>query len=180
MTTSHNGAQGKPHGNGAGSAQGARTTDRSTARGSDPGDRPDKPAPHPLEPLLAHLAEARAFALHYVEAQKDSLRATIRRLVLQAIVGAGAGVVGLTLVITCTVFLLQGMSQLIAMAAGGRSWVGNLAVGGGLLLILALVTAAVVALQTRRARKRTIRKYESRHHAQRTRFGADVPQRATS
>jgi hypothetical protein len=134
-------------------------------------------ATHPVEPLLEQIAIVREFALHYVEAQKDLLRSAIRRAVLKILVATVAAVVGITFVVACTIMLAEGLAELISIAAGDRAWVGNLAVGGGVLLMLAVIVISYVTRQLRAAREQTIRKYESRHHAQRAKFGADVRQR---
>jgi hypothetical protein len=135
---------------------------------------------HPLEPLFEQIAVVRAFALHYVEAQTDAARAAIRRTIFKAAAGLGAAIGALTFVIACTIMLAEGLAELISIAAGGRPWVGNLTVGGGVLLILTASVGIYVARQLRRAREQTIRKYESRHYAQRAQFGADVTQRAAT
>jgi hypothetical protein len=100
--------------------------------------------------------------------------------VLKSLVGLAAAVVGLTFVVAGTIMLAQGLAELISIAAGNRPWAGNLAVGGGVLLMLALFAWIYIKRQLRTAREQTIRKYESRHHAQREKFGADVAQRAAT
>jgi hypothetical protein len=46
--------------------------------------------------------------------------------------------------------------------------------------VLALIVASCVKRQLQAVRGQTIRKYESRHHAQRTKFGTDVTRRAAT
>ena len=134
-------------------------------------------APNPLEPLLEQIALVRAYAQHYFEAQSDAARAAIRRTMLKAAAGLVAAIVAVTFVIACTIMLAEGLAELIGVAAGGRPWVGNVALGGGVLLILAVSAGIYIARKLRAAREHTIRKYENRHDAQRAKFGVDVTQR---
>jgi hypothetical protein len=156
----------------------ATNGDTRSSGGAAPGSRPGAQDPHPLEPLLAQLAMLREFALHYVEAQKDAISSAARRALLKAVLGVFAAIVGATLLITSTVLVALGLAQLISIAADGRAWVGNLAIGGGVLLIVGAATAFYVSRALSAARKRMIEKYELRHTAQRAKYGADVPQKA--
>jgi len=163
----------------ANSGKGAAERARAQAR-SGPSSPEQKVGaePHPLEPLMKQVAMLREFALHYIEAQKDATKATLRRLVIKAIVGVIAAIVGGTILIASAVMIADGLAELVSLAAGGRPWVGKLAVGGGVLLALALAGWFFIWRLMRVERERIIRKYESLHHAQRAKFGADVTQRA--
>jgi hypothetical protein len=158
----------KPQGAAAGSAQ-----------ASSPGPDALKPT-QPLELLLEQFATVRAFALHYVEAQTDAAKAAVRRTLLKVVAGFLSAIVAVTFVIVCTIMLADGLAELISIAAGGRAWVGNLALGGGVLLILAVSVTIFIARRLRIAREQTIRKYETRHLEQRAKFGADVTRRAAT
>ena len=150
-----------------------RATDAAAAS-----SRPGAPEPHPLEPLLAQLTMLREFALHYVEAQKDAIGAALRRAMLKAVLGLLAAIVGTTLLITSTVMVAIGLAQLISIAVDGHAWIGNLAIGGGVLLVVGAGAAIYVSRALSAARKRTIEKYELRHTVQRAKYGTDVPQKA--
>jgi hypothetical protein len=130
--------------------------------------------------LLEQIATVRAFALHYVETQTDAAKAAVRRTLLKVAAGLVGALVAVTFVIVCTIMLAEGLAELISISAGGRAWVGNLAIGGGVLLILAVGVIIYIARQLRVSREQTIRKYENRHLAQRAKFGADVTQRAAT
>jgi hypothetical protein len=134
--------------------------------------------PHPLEPLLNQLAMLREFALHYVEAQKDATKSAVRRLIIQAIICVIAALVGGTIVIASAVMVADGLAELVSWAAGGPAWIGKLVVGSGMLLALGLASWLFISRTMRTQRERIIRKYESLHHAQRSKFSADVAQRA--
>lgn len=163
--------------------QGAHQQQSAATENAQPMPAPEADASkptHPLEPLLEQFATVRSFAMHYVEAQTDAAKAAVRRTLLKAAAGLVGAIVAVTLVIVCTIMLAQGLAELISIAAGGREWVGNLALGGGVLLLLAVAIIIYVARQLRVAREQTIRKYENRHLAQRAKFGADVTQRAAT
>jgi hypothetical protein len=100
--------------------------------------------------------------------------------VLKAFFGIIAAVIGVTFVVVSTIMVAQGLAELVSIAAGDRAWDGNLAVGGGVFLALALVAMGFITRQLRTACEPTVLKYESRHHAQREKFGADVTQRAAT
>ena len=155
----------------------ARAADRPTGP-KGPGDQQAPPNPHPLEPLLKQIAILREFTLHYIEAQKDQAKATVRRLVINVAMGIVAAIIGATLLIVSTILVADGLAELISVALGGRPWAGKLILGGGLLVLFGLVAAIIIARLRRAERRRIIRKYESRHHAQRAKFGSDVTQRA--
>jgi len=135
-------------------------------------------APHPLEPLLHQIAMLRAFALHYVEVQKDATKAAIRRLVVTATFALLAAIVGGTILIVSAAMIADGLAELVSWALGSSPWVGKLVVGGGVLVTLALAGWILIYLLKRAQRKRVLRKYESLHNAQRAKFGTDVSQRA--
>ena len=157
----------------------SRTADSSTQAAPDAEPDASK-APNPLEPLLEQIAVVRAYAQHYFEAQTDAARAAIRRTMLKTAAGLGAAIVAVTFVIACTIMLADGLAELIGIAAGGRPWVGNVALGGGVLLIIAVSAGVYITRKLRSAREHTIRKYENRHDAQRAKFGVDVTQRKST
>jgi hypothetical protein len=137
-------------------------------------------AANPLEPLLKQLAELHEFTLHYLEARKDRLKASGRRLLMHLAVGVcGLGVI-LVVLLTSVSFVLGGLSQLVADALDSRLAIGQLIVGGVTLLALATVGRLAVSNRIWAAYQETKHKYERRHHAQRTRFGEDATDRASS
>ena len=68
---------------------------------------------------------------------------------LKAAAGLVAAIVGVTFVIACTLMLAEGLAELISLAAGGPPWVGNLALGGGVLGILGVAVAIYIRRQLR-------------------------------
>jgi hypothetical protein len=157
-----------------------RTRDRVFGASGNSASDSSAPAGHPLDPLLEQLAAVRESAVQYLESQKDLTAATIRRMIAKAIIGTVAAVVGVTMLVAVTVMLLSGLSAGVSIAAGGQPWVGNLVVGGGLLVATAIGMGLYISKWMRSARERTIRKYESRHDAQRQANGTGVDQRTAA
>jgi hypothetical protein len=131
-------------------------------------DRADEPSP--LEPLLANLAEVQEYLSLYLAAKADQWKVSIRRLVVAAAVGIGGGALLLTIPLVAAALLLNGCAEAIGVLAGGRSWVGQLVVGGGVILATCGIDAAVVLLWFRSARRTTKRKYEHQHQVQQTKL----------
>jgi hypothetical protein len=146
--------------------------------GRTPASNETSGTPHPLDPLLQQIAMVRAFALHYVEAQKDAIKSSARRLAIKTMLGVAGAIVGVTALVACTVMVFDALAELVSLAAGGHQWVGNLVVGGGVLIVTGMVAALYLARWMRTTRDSTIHKYESRHDVQRKEFGADVTSRA--
>jgi hypothetical protein len=140
----------------------------------------DSEAANPLAPLLKQIAELQEFALYYLQARKDRLLASGRRLLLIAAVACcGFGVV-LVVLLTSVLFVLGGLSQLVADALDSRLAIGQLIVGGVTLVALAVVGRLLVSARVWATYQETKLKYERRRNAQRARFGEDVSQRASS
>lgn len=150
------------------------------------GESPDDGAatPDPTEALgraLAALAEAGTYGREWVSAKVDGVLFGVRKLALLAVLGAVAGLVGVTFVIMSTVLLLLGISSAISAALpAGFAWVGPLVVGligvvlsvGGLWLVLKMVARA--------GRRSAIEGYRRKLLAQHRKFGTDAYSRAVA
>jgi hypothetical protein len=134
--------------------------------------------PSPLEPLLANLAEIQEYLSLYLAAKADQWKVSLRRLVVAAAVGIGGGALLLTIPIVAAALLLNGCAEAIGVIAGGRSWVGQLVVGGGVILATCGIDAAVVLLWFRSARRTTKRKYEHQHQVQQAKLRRRAPKPA--
>lgn len=146
-------------------------------------ERPDgmsQPAagPHPLEPLLAHLAELRRHAGQYLQASADSLRLSVRQTALRTVLACLGAVVGVAVLITSTVFVLSGAAGGLAEAFGGRAWAGQLTVGTTLLLMIALACWLGVRKVTDASRRKTVEKYERRHYEEQAHVDSDAAERS--
>jgi hypothetical protein len=151
----------------------------STAASGAHESAPDSP-PGPLDPLVANLAEIQEYLANYLSAQKDGLKAAGRRALIVAAGAVGAGVLVLAFIAGAMVLLLVGLAHAVAVAAGGRMWVGEVSVGGGAILIVAVAGFFAARYWLRIASAATKLKYERRHNMQRARFGRDNAERAVS
>jgi hypothetical protein len=124
----------------------------------------------PLEPLIANLAEVQEYLSLYIAAKADLLKASVRRMVVAAAVGLAGGALLLAIPIVAAVLLLNGCAEAVGVMAGGRSWVGQVVIGGGVILATCGIDAACVLLWFRSARRATQRKYEHQHQVQETKF----------
>lgn len=138
----------------------------------------DGQAPHPLEPLLAHIGELREYASTYLAARLDRMKLTGRMIAFWAVVGLLAGVMGLAAAVTAVVLLMLGIADGLAALLGNHAWAGYLLCGGGFLVVLTVALVLFKRSWFRTSRRRTIEKYERRHQAQRAAYGHDVAQRA--
>lgn len=132
----------------------------------EPGDRTEERSagetgPHPLDPLLFHLANLRRQIGEFLAIQGDRAKLKVRRTLLHALLGCLAGIVGLTVLIAAAVVFVLGVSDGLAVLLG-NVWAGELATGGGLLILCALAIWAGARSLIRASLRRTIEKYECR------------------
>jgi hypothetical protein len=130
-----------------------------------------------LHEALEGVKEVTAYAAQYAAAKVDRWKLTARSLVIYAILGVVALLVGLVVVIVATSLLVMGLAQAIAAVLGGRMWAGNLIVGGGILLLLGAGTWLGLKMYNRSSRRKTVERYEQRLKHQRQSFGHDARQR---
>lgn len=135
-------------------------------------------APHPLDPLLRHLAELREYAATYSQVKADRWKLSARQAAIRAVLGSVAAVAGIGFVVTASVMVLNGIAGGLAELMGDRWWAGQLVTG--LLLFIALGLAAWLGVRsiTKSSRQRTVERYEQRYREQQARFGHDAPHRA--
>jgi hypothetical protein len=131
-----------------------------------------------LRDFTTDLQEVIEYANLFVSARKDMIRASMRSLVWKAALGAVAGIAGATIIIVATIYVLNGVADGVGLLFGEHVWLGRLVTGLTVLLVIALAAFVGIKSLTRKARERTIRKYESRQQHQKQRFGHDVIQRA--
>ncbi len=148
--------------------------ERETPRSEQPGYGP----PHPLDGLMKHVRELIEYANFYVETRKDSVRASIRGLILKAALGILAGIIGTTVLIVATVYLMSGIAAGLGWLFGERWELGRFALAAILLVGLGVGAFVMMKMMDRKARQRTVKKYEERQQNQQSRFGHSVKQRA--
>lgn len=134
--------------------------------------------PHPFDGIFKQVREVVEYANFYVEARKDILRATVRSLIWKAIAGIVAALAGVTVIIVAVVYLLSGIAHGLGRLLGDQLWLGELTTGAAIFLVLIFSGWVVIRSMNRKARERTIGKYERRQQQQRERFGHSATERA--
>lgn len=134
-----------------------------------------EPAPGPLDPLVANLAEIERYLSNYLIATKDGLQAAARRAIIVAAAAIGVGVFLLTLIAAATVLLLHGLASAAAAIAGTQMWVGEIIVGAGAIVGCTLLGVFGTRSWLRSASRTVRRKYEQRHIAQQANLGRERP-----
>lgn len=139
----------------------------------DGGAREER-GPSAVKLLSQQFAELKEFASHYLSAKQDAAKLSVK----QSVVYAGLGVVGLiflsNLVLAATAALVVGISWGIASLLPDYAWVGPLATGAVLLLIIGITAWIVLRQITGKSRSRTLKKYERRIQQQTAQFGHNV------
>jgi membrane protein implicated in regulation of membrane protease activity len=153
--------------------------DTNGARASTaPGAQEPSPA-EALHRLQQQIEELRAYFTHFVSAKVDSFVLSGRQLAIWS----ALGVLGLTallgLIITAIVLLLDGIATGLGLLFGGRLWLGQIVVGGGLLILLTLTILIGVRTWQHRSRQQKVQQYDERQLQQRAAFGHSVADRAT-
>ena len=152
-------------------------TPQAPVDGDDHGKSGYEP-PRPLDGIMRQVREFVEHANLYVEARKDMLRATVRSLIVKAVLGLVAAIAGVTLIIVAVVQLMSGAAEGLGVLFGERYWLGELVVASTVFLVLVVGAFVGIKLLTKSARKRTIKKYERRQQTQRQRFGHSTTDRA--
>jgi hypothetical protein len=131
-----------------------------------------------LDGLFDQVRELVGHANLYFEARKDMMRATVRGLIVKAVLGIVAAIAGLTLIIVAVVQLLSGAARGLGVFFGERYWLGELVVAAAVFVVVVLGAFVGIRVLAKGARERTIKKYERRQQSQRQRFGRSTAQRA--
>lgn len=138
-----------------------------------PGEQEPSPE-EALRRLVQQIEALRAYATHFVSAKVDGFIITARQL----LVWAGLGIVGLIalagVVITAIVLCLDGAAAGLGLLFGGRLWLGQLVVGGGLLVLLTLSILIGMRTWQHRTRQQKVQQYDERQLQQRAVFGRSV------
>jgi hypothetical protein len=155
----------------------ASRTDHPEPPHGEPGNSSSPPPGNPFEPVIKKLAELLEYATQYAAIRQDQVKATVRRLIVKAVIGLFVAVLGVMALLTAVVLLMVGLAGWVGSLLG-RPELGYIVVGGGLCLLAAI--GLVVGLQQWGAwsRRKTLQKYERRHAKQRAAFSQDVVERA--
>jgi hypothetical protein len=141
-------------------------------------EKPGYGPPHPLDGLMKHVRELIEYANFYIETRKDSVRASIRGLILKAALGVLAGIIGATVLIVATVYVMGGIAAGLGWLFGERWELGTFTLGALVLVSIGVGAFVMMKMMDRKARQRTVKKYEQRQQNQQSRFGHSVKQRA--
>jgi hypothetical protein len=134
--------------------------------------------PDAFNEAVRRVAEAREDLVYLLAVEFDRLKLKFRRFVILAGVAIAALIVLLAVLVSATALLLWGLADLIGGAFGGRTWVGALIVGGGVLLLAVGGTYGGIWSWNRVAFRAAKRRYEGRKQRQRDKFGHSVDPRA--
>lgn len=135
--------------------------------------------PDPLAPLLFHLAELREYLGLYCAAQIDQWRITAEGIALKTVFGFVGALFGMTAAIVAVALLVNGLAIGIGLLCGGQVWLGQIIVGGTLMLITFGGLFSVMRWLSVIEHRRVVNKYETRKQRERAIFGTDARERAT-
>jgi len=145
---------------------------------SAPGEQEPSP-PEALRHLQQQVEELRAYFMHFVSAKVDGMRLSAQQLGMWVALGI-AGLLALAgLIVTGIVLLLSGAAAGLGVLFGGHLWLGQIIVGGGVLLLLTLGIFIGMRTWQHRSRQQKVQQYDERQLQQRAAFGHSVADRAT-
>lgn len=116
-----------------------------------------------VQPILNKLEALGRDTIELVDIQVDRVRSGVHRGSEMVVIGAWAGLVGLTVSVVAAILMVRGLAGGLAELFGGRVWLGDLAAA---LLVIAGSASALFSWRASRARRALERqrvKHESRH-----------------
>jgi phosphotransferase system glucose/maltose/N-acetylglucosamine-specific IIC component len=128
---------------------------------------------HAGESMRERLAELREYFSYYTAARLDSLKSSIRRLVLWVAVLFIALLAVAGLVITAVVLICNGICDALTWLLHSRA-LGEILTGGLLLVGLFFAAYLGLGLMHQFWHSQTVLKYQARRQRQREQFGRDV------
>jgi hypothetical protein len=128
--------------------------------------------------LTHDLAALQAYALHYVAARADAIRAKVKSVIAWAALGLAGGLAAAAGLIVAVYLALQGIAEILGLALGGRYWAGELITGFGVLILAGAGAAIGLRYWLNLSRRQAKEKYERRRTQERIALGRDVAQRA--
>lgn len=126
----------------------------------------------------AHFGELSAYIGQYINAKVGGVRASVRNLVIYAILGVLGLIAGGAMIVTAASIIVLGLAQMVGHFLGDRIWAGNLIVGVLLLGAVVLVTVMAVKKMFNSSRQATVNSHERRLKQQRVTLGHDARQRS--
>lgn len=133
-----------------------------------------------LHHLLRQVGVLQTYLRHFISAKVDGVVLSARQLAMWAVLGI-IGLVALTgLLVTAIVQLLQGIAFGLALLFHTGLWLGQIVVGGGMLLVLTLGVLIGIRAWQRQWRQQKVQQYDERQLQQRQAFGHSVADRAAT
>lgn len=156
------GTAGDYHGAASSAAAGASPDAASAAR--DAADRAANATTGPaaVRRIGKQIEELREAASLYVAARADAIKLNVKRSLLWAALGLTALLALAACIVTSMALVVIGISRGLARLLDGRTWLAEIATGGGLLLIIGLAMFIGLRMLLGMSRARTVRKYNER------------------
>ena len=136
------------------------TGDGAAPEATDDIEQAEKTIPDELKLLLKQVRELASYFSYFVTAKTDSVKLSLRDVVLWVVLAALGFVAVGGLIVIASWLMLSGMAQGLAELFGNRSWLGSLVTGFLLLAALGLGMYFATVKRNRIARERTAQKYE--------------------
>jgi hypothetical protein len=138
----------------------------------------ETPPPEAFDHLLKQVSELWEYAIYFISAKTDSVKLSVRQVIMWAALGV-VGMIALgSVVATAVVLLLTGVGEGLAVAFGGRMWLGDIVAGVLTLGLLGLGSWVGMQKWRKSSRMRTIQHYEQQQLQQQAAFGRSVSDRA--
>lgn len=156
------------------------TKDGSAPNATDDREQGERTKPDDLKLLLKQFRELAEHFAVFVTAKTDSVKLSVRHVVLWVVLAALGFVAVGGLTVMAGWLMLSGIADGLGELFGNRPWVGSLMTGFLLLAGLGLGMVYTVAKRNRIARDRTAQKYETRKARQQAEFGQNVADRSAT
>ncbi|MCC7083386.1 MAG: hypothetical protein IT427_00085 [Pirellulales bacterium] len=127
-----------------------------------------------MNEAIRRVAESREYLAYWMAVEFDRLKLRFRRLLIWAAIGFAILMVFVAILISAAAMLLWGLADWIGAAFGGRTWIGALVVGGGILLLATAGFSGGVWGWNRTRFQAAKRRYEARKRRQREQFGRSI------
>ncbi len=155
----------------------ARQAESPSSAANPSGPRPqadaEKAGPDAFKEAFGRLAEAREYVAYLATAELDRFKLKVRRALMWTAAGIVALVLLLTVLVSAAFLLLAGVAAAIGNLLG-HLWIGNVIVGGGILLLAVAGIWLGLNRWQASAFKSIKKRYEDRKRRERADFGHSV------
>ncbi len=128
-----------------------------------------------IQILLGFVEETLGSANGLKEVYADRIRLSVRRTIVQAVLGAGAAICAAVWLGAAALATFRGVCGGLTALMGGREWLGDLAGGLFALALAAAAVALYLRLNVRRELTRLRAKYEGIRNAHSTNHDTAAP-----